>query len=263
VPDAPQVLYNAIGPGYSRARTPDPRIASMLHAALGAADTVVNVGAGTGAYEPADRAVIAVEPSAVMLAQRLPRMAPAVGGRAEALPLPDRSVDAVLAVLTVHHWSDREAGLHECARVARERVVLLTWDPAADGFWLVQDYLPSFLALDRVEFPSLQFIRAAFGADVRVEVVPVPIPHDCKDGFLGAYWRRPASYLDPTVRASISSFARQDEAGVLRTNEALAQLAVDLGSGAWQARYSALAACETLDMGYRFVVAHLPQGESH
>jgi len=257
---APRELYDTIGRGYGRSRATDPRIEAVLHRALGGAGTVANVGAGTGSYEPTDRAVIAIEPSSVMLAQRPPGSAPAIRARAEALPLADRSVDAVLAVLTLHHWSDREAGLRECARVARQRVVILTWDPATDGFWLVRDYLPAFLAMDRVQFPELGSIRAALGADVAMEVMPLAIPQDCTAGFLGAFWRRPAAYLDAGVRAGISSFARQEGSDAAETAAGLARLGADLASGAWIARYGAMASSETLDVGYRVVVARLPQG---
>jgi SAM-dependent methyltransferase len=198
-------VYDTIGRGYAQQRRPDPRIAAQVTAALGGACSVLNVGAGAGSYEAQDRRVVAVEPSAVMLAQRTPSAAPAVQARAEALPFPDRAFDAVMAVLTLHHWADRARGLAECARVARERVVLLTWDPAADGFWLVQDYFPEFMEADRRQFPGIPVYVEAFGQSARVQVAPVPVPRDCVDGFLGAYWARPEAYLDPAVRAGISS----------------------------------------------------------
>ena len=259
-PSASGDLYDTIGRGYGRSRRTDPRIAAVLHRALGDARSVANVGAGTGSYEPEDRAVIAIEPSGVMLAQRAPGSAPAVRARAEALPLADRSVDAVMAILTLHHWSDREAGLRECARVARTRLVVLTWDPDSNGFWLVRDYLPAFLALDRAQFPRVETIGAALGDDVRIEAVPLAVPRDCTAGFLGAYWRRPEAYLDPAVQAGISSFARQEPNDAAETNEGLARLRADLASGAWADRYGAIASGETLDVGYRVVVARLGQG---
>jgi SAM-dependent methyltransferase len=250
-------VYDAIGRGYARQRRPDPRIAARVTAALGAARTVLNLGAGAGSYEPADRTVVAAEPSAVMLAQRLPGAAPAVQARAEALPFTDRVFDAVMPVLTLHHWADRAGGLAECARVARERVVVLTWDPGSAGFWLVQEYLPGFLALDRRQFPAMDALRAAlgdaFGPGTRVEVTPVPIPRDCVDGFLGAYWARPAAYLEPAVRAGISSFARAELAPEVAAG--LERLHADLASGTWEARHGALRAADALDVGYRIVVA--------
>lgn len=242
-------LYDSIGHGYARQRRPDPRIAAQLTAALGDAAWVLNVGAGAGSYEPTGRRVVAVEPSAVMLAQRPPGAAPAVRARAEALPFADGAFDATMAVLTIHHWGDRTRGLQECARVARERVVLLTWDPSADAFWLSRDYVPSFAEADRALFPAMADYAGALGRPVRVEVVPVPVPRDCIDGFLGAWWARPAAYLDGKVRAGISSFSRPGwEAG-------LARLAADLASGEWDARNGHLRDAEALDVGYRLVVA--------
>lgn len=245
--------YDTIGQRYSRQRRSDPRLAARLRAALGPARSVLNVGAGAGSYEPEERFTIAAEPSAVMLAQRPRGAAPAVRARAEELPFADRAFDAVLAVLTVHHWIDQAAGLAECARVARQRVVLFTWDPASAGFWLVQEYLPAFLALDRAQFPSMDALAAAFGPDVHVTATTVPIPHDCIDGFLGAFWRRPEAYLDPTVQAGISSFPRVPEAV-----KQLEGLRADLASGAWQVRHDALLTRVELDIGYRLVVACLP-----
>jgi SAM-dependent methyltransferase len=244
--------YDAIGRGYARQRRPDPRIAARLHDALGGARTVLNVGAGAGSYEPAERRTVAAEPSAVMVAQRPADAAPAVRARAEALPFADGSFDAVMGVLTFHHWADQAAGVAECVRVARGRVVLLTWDPDAEPFWLVRDYLPGFQALDRAQFPPLAALPALFGAGARVEVAAVPVPHDCADGFLGAFWRRPAAYLDAAVQSGISSFAR-----VPGASAGLERLGADLASGAWARRHRALLDRDALDVGYRLVVAHL------
>lgn len=247
----PPADYDVIGHGYGEPRRSDPRISARLALALGDAGSVLNVGAGAGSYEPGDRAVVALEPSSVMLRQRPRGAAPAVRGRAEALPFADASFDVVLGVLTVHHWTDRVLGLAECARVARDRVVLLTWDPAAPGFWLVTDYVPEFLALDRRQFVAMESYETAFGPDARVQISPLPIPHDCQDGFLGAYWARPAAYLDARVQAGISSFAHG------AWGPGLERLRADLASGAWRARYGHLLAADTLDIGYRVVVAHL------
>lgn len=245
-------LYDTIGRRYARGRRPDPRIAAQLTAALGDARSVLNVGAGTGSYEPPDRRVVAVEPSAVMLAQRPHGAATAVQARAEALPFPDQSFDAVMAVLTLHHWADRARGLAECARVARRRVVLLTWDPAAEPFWLLRDYFPDFVVADRQAFPPMSAYTEAFGPRAQVEVAAVPIPRDCVDGMLGAYWARPAAYLDAAVRAGMSSFTRPG------TEAGLAQLHSDLATGVWQARHGHLLAADAMDVGYRLVVAQLP-----
>jgi SAM-dependent methyltransferase len=239
--------YDAIGAAYAKQRRPDPRIASAIDAAIGDARTVVNVGAGTGSYEPVRCQVVAVEPSAVMLAQRAPGSAPVVQGVAESLPFRDRSFDVALAVLTIHHWSDQRRGLAECARVARRRVVLFTADPTSTGFWLVDEYFPEMLAVDRTLLPSFDTIERVLGA---IEVYPVPVPADCVDGFLGAYWRRPAAYLDPSVRGGISSFARKQNFA-----PGLARLERDLKSGVWNERHADLLEREELDIGYRLVVA--------
>jgi SAM-dependent methyltransferase len=239
-------FYDIIGRTYGGHRHADPRIARIIHAALGDAETVVNVGAGAGSYEPTDRSVVAVEPSSVMIAQRPASAAPVVQGSAELLPFADNAFDAAMAILTVHHWSDRRAGLAEMRRVARDRVVVLTWDPGHPGFWLVRDYFPDLIEFDRRIFPEPAELEAALG---RVEVSVVPIPHDCVDGFLGAYWRRPAAYLDEGVRAGISTFARIGDisAGIER-------LRADLESGQWAVRNAELLRVEELDVGYRLVV---------
>ncbi len=207
MPEPTHSLYDAIGRRYAQQRRADPRIAAQLIQALGDAYTVLNVGAGSGSYEPHDRQAIAVEPSAVMVAQRPADAAPVVRARAEALPFADRAFDAVTAILTLHHWTDRARGFAECARVARRRIVLLTWDPDADLFWLVRDYLPAFAEIDKRQFPPMADYTTAFGADMRVTTAAVPIPRECADGFLGAYWARPAAYLDPAVQSGISSFS--------------------------------------------------------
>ncbi len=181
-------LYDSIGTNYRRFRRPDPRIQRVLLRALDGLGTVVNVGAGTGSYEPRDRFVVAVEPSMVMIRQRSQEAAPAVQATATDLPFRDGSFDGSLAILTIHHWEDWRRGLRELVRAARRRVVVLTWDPSAEGFWLVEDYFPEILRIDRQIFPGLEALREELG-HIRVE--PVAIPHDCTDGFLGAYLRRP------------------------------------------------------------------------
>ena len=238
-------LYDTIGIDYAQLRKPDPRIAAQIERALGAARTVLNVGAGTGSYEPADRDVVALEPSAEMISQRPPGAAPAVQGSAGTIPFPDRSFDAVMGVLTIHHWPDQQQGIREMCRVARERVVLLTFDPAARP-WLT-DYLPELATLDEAAMPSLETLSDWLGP---IAVEPVMVPHDCTDGFLYAYWRRPAAFLDPRIRKGSSSFWKieQAEAGFVR-------LAEDLANGAWEQRYGALLTEDSYDAGYRLVVS--------
>lgn len=239
-------IYDTIGIDYAHLRRPDARIAARIEAALGAARTVLNVGAGSGSYEPKDREVTALEPSTEMIRQRPPGSAPVVQGSAEALPFPDQSFDAAMAVLTVHHWSDQRRGLAELRRVSRGPVVILTYDPAFRGFWLADDYLPELTALDDAAMPPLSLYREVLGA---VEVSAVPIPHDCTDGFLCAYWRRPAAYLDARVRAAMSSFHLID------AQDGLARLEADLASGEWKRKHSQVLVEDAMDLGYRLVVA--------
>jgi SAM-dependent methyltransferase len=212
--------------------------------------TVVNVGAGAGSYEPEDLDVVAVEPSEVMIAQRPEGAAPVVRAVAEELPFEDGSFDAAMAVLSDHHWSDRARGIAEMRRVAA-RVVILTFDPATiDDTWLVNEYLPCAADIMTDAFQLEEIVEYMGGA--RVE--PVPIPHDCTDGFLHAYWRRPHAYLDPQVRAGISAFAQMDDE---RVEEGLARLRADLESGAWERRHADLLEFEEIDRGYR-LLAHPP-----
>lgn len=244
--------YDTIGTSYARRRQPDPRIAAALHEALGNAATILNVGAGAGSYEPADsRSMTALEPSWVMIRQRPRSAAPVVQGRVESLPFRSDTFEAVMGVLTVHHWQDRARGFAECNRVCTSggRLVFLTIDSTVqESFWLFR-YWPEILELDRRIFPTLSEFRTTFAA---VENRAVPIPYDCSDGFLGAYWRRPEAYLDPTVRASMSGFARIEPRAVDR---GVAELHADLESGHWHSRYAPLLRAAALDIGYRIVVA--------
>jgi SAM-dependent methyltransferase len=252
-------LYDAIGATYSATRAEDPRIAAAIRRALGDSTSVVNVGAGTGNYEPADMAVIAVEPSQRMIDQRAPNRAPALLGAAERLPVEDRAADAALAVLSDHHWSDRHAGLCELRRVARRRVVVINADPLlADLFWLTRDYLPSFHDLVPACFTTPGAWRASLEAALgRVTVRPLPVPHDCRDGFYQAWWRRPEAYLSAEVRANTSVFQRLDPADV---QHAIERLQADIASGAWARSNSRLLNRRELDVGLRIAVAELSDG---
>jgi SAM-dependent methyltransferase len=243
-------LYDEIGLGYRDYRRPDPRVAAAITRALNRTDTVVNVGAGSGSYEPSDRRVVAVEPAMTMIRQRRAGSAPVVQASATDLPFRDEGFAAALAILTVHHWPDREGGLDELARVARQRVVVVTWDPASAGFWLTDDYFPDLFAIDRRIFPTMEDFRRVLGP---IEVEPIPIPHDCVDGFLGAYWRRPHAYLDARVRGAISTFAKLHEAG--RDLEGLERLRRDLGAGTWTRRHGDVLTRSEIDLGYRIVIA--------
>jgi SAM-dependent methyltransferase len=240
-------LYDTIGVTYTMTRSTDPRIAAQIWAALGDARTVLNVGAGTGSYEPTDRRVVAVEPSAVMRAQRPRNAAPCVDAVAENLPFADDAFDAAMAIATVHHWRDPIAGLGEMRRVAR-RVVVFTFDfSGLNAFWLIRDYLPEFAAT-LAGYPSLaEQVRAIGG---RIE--PVLIPWDCADGFFEAYWRRPEAYLDADVRRGISVWTKLGgdvEQRVVR------RLRADLSSGRWVQRNGDLLELDVADVGIRLLIA--------
>jgi SAM-dependent methyltransferase len=245
--------YDRIGLGYAAVRQPDPRIAARVEAALGDAETVLNVGAGAGSYEPADREVTAVEPSRLMISQRPPGAAPAVQASAESLPFEDGSFDAAMAMITVHHWRDLGAGLAEMARVARRRVLVLTFDPAplAD-LWLV-GYFPRAFEIHSEFMPPLDEIAAALGGEVTVEAVP--IPRECTDGFFFALWDRPELHLDPEVRrASTVWHVMEPE----RIESGVAELRADLESGRWDELHGHLRErTAELDLGLRLLVAEL------
>jgi SAM-dependent methyltransferase len=244
--------YDRIGGGYSLTRREDPRFAAAIHRALGDARSVVNVGAGAGSYEPRDRHVIPIEPSEVMAAQRPPTLAPAIRANSGALPLRDASADAAMAVLTIHHWDDdRERGVREMRRVARDTVVILTYDPMIIGeLWLTRDYLPEVLELDRRTFPSLESLVGWLGGSTRIEVVPVP--SDTPDWMLGSFWAHPERVLDERARNATSGFARMDASVVERV---VATVRRDLESGAWDERYGHLRRLAALDIGLRLVVS--------
>jgi SAM-dependent methyltransferase len=239
-----RTTYDTIGVNYSNLRKPDPRIELIIAGALGSAKTVLNVGAGAGSYEPSDRSVTALEPSSEMIGQRGESAVPVVRGYAEILPFADQSFDASMAVLTVHHWTDQAKGLREMRRVTRGPIVIVTYDPSHQGFWLA-DYLPALVTLDEAQMPEMTEFEAWLGP---VEVTPIPIPHDCADGFLSAYWRRPAAYLDANIRKAISCFWTLGDISV-----ALAKLESDLDSGAWAQRYADLLDLDAHDCGYRLV----------
>jgi SAM-dependent methyltransferase len=242
------IVYDSIGTGYTLGRREDPRIAAQLAAALGDSGPVVNVGAGTGSYEPSDRDVVAVEPSAVMIAQRPPHAAPAVRAAAEALPFADRSFGAAMAVLTIHHWTDKPRGLAELRRVARGPVVIFSGgDRALNTSWWLHDYFPTMreLVFQRSYLPER--IAEVLGP---VELIPVPIPADCADGFEAAYWRRPEAILDPAVWQATSALSLISDAD---RDAGMRRLAADLDRGEWDRRYGHLRSLSELDLGYRII----------
>ncbi|MBN1614635.1 MAG: class I SAM-dependent methyltransferase [Deltaproteobacteria bacterium] len=241
-----KALYDSIGKRYRSHRLPDRRIAAILFRELANASTIVNIGAGGGAYEPDDKEVIAVEPSRVMIDHRRGRKAAVVQARAEALPFRQNAFDCAMAVLTIHHWSDIERGLQEALRVAKRKVVLLTWVGFPSHFWLL-DYLPQIRSIDEPMFPTMEQLASWMGS---LRSIVVPIPHDCTDGFLCAYWRRPGAYLDQGVRSAISTFSR-----VRDIEEGLERLKADVAAGLWLERYGDLLEKKEIDLGYRVVVS--------
>jgi len=241
--------YDTIGRNYTAHRRADPRWEAVVSARLGAADRILNVGAGTGSYEPSGRAVVAVEPSTVMLSQRPDGSAPAVRASAAALPVRAGWAEVVMAILTVHHWDDWARGLDELCRVAPRRVVLAIDFEQHAKFWLLREYLPEVLAHTLRCRPSADVIADAIGA---TECLELPAFRDLQDGVLGAHWSRPEAYLDPTVRANNSGTALADQ---VSTAKGIARLQADLASGAWHGRHADLLTRESIDMGYRLLVS--------
>lgn len=241
--------YERHAHGYTRHRRSDPRIEARIHAALGDARTVLNVGAGSGSYEPADRWVLAVEPSASMRAQRPPGSAPVIAARAEALPLDDDAVDAAMACVTIHHWEPPAAGLAELRRVARGPVVVFTFELDSLPAWQ-REFLREGIELERPRFPALDDIATALGGRTRIESVPTPA--DCADGFFEAFWSRPEALLDPSIRASQSMWALLEPGLEERIVD---RLAGALSSGAWDAEHGRLREMDQFDGALRLVIS--------
>ena len=244
-----QPIYNKIGSRYARTRQTDPRIANQIHRELAGAKRIINIGAGTGSYEPEHADLVALEPSDKMIAQRHPESHPVVQGYAESLPFEANSFSHAMTVLSMHHWHDRPRAFRDISRITTEKFVALTWDPGADTFWLTRDYFPGFHTMDLEIFPSLDELSAYF-EDVSMR--PVLIPEDCQDGFLAAFWKRPEAYLDPAVQRAISTFSKTEN-----LREPLKRLEQDLASGKWHEINSELHDMATLDAGYRLVTARI------
>jgi SAM-dependent methyltransferase len=243
--------YDEIGTGYAQRRRDDPRLAAPLHVALGDARRVLNIGAGSGSYEPKDRQVVALEPSSVMIRQRRAGLAPVIQGQAESMPFATESFDAVMTVLSAHHWSDRQAGFAELRRVARRRVVL-TFDPEVHNQMWLMDYLPEIRNLRSASGVSIDEVVSGVG---RGTVTVLPVPYDCRDGMTVAFWRRPEAYLDPGVRLGSSALRELDSKPLER---GLARLDRDLRNGAWARRYGHLLELDEFDCGLRLVVGQGP-----
>ncbi|MEM9565641.1 MAG: class I SAM-dependent methyltransferase [Actinomycetota bacterium] len=242
-------LYQSISTTYDTIRREDERVARRIHDAVGDAERVINVGAGTGNYEPRDRPVVAVEPSSDMIAKRRPGAAPSVQAIAEALPFGSGVFDAAMASLTLHHWRDRQRGLAEMRRVARRQVLFL-FDPVETyRFWAI-DYWPTALELpSEQDLPSPTDLGEILDV-VAVEVVPVPF--DCTDGFGAAFWGRPEAYLEPDVQQGMSWLAQLPDEELAA---GAARLRADLDSGRWDERNGHLRHLPELDVGYRLVIA--------
>lgn len=249
-----QPAYDRIGRGYANTRRGDPRIAAQIDSALREARSVLNVGAGAGSYEPTDREVAAVEPSGEMIAQRPPGAAPVVQGRAESLPFEDDSFDAAMAVLTAHHWPDLKAGLREMRRVARQRVVVVTFDSEAlESLWISADYFPEMLELGRPSGASSGNLVTMLPAATSS---PIPVPRDCEDHFFAALWARPELFFDEEVVRPMWVWQSISEESKRAGRK---RLAADLESGAWEQSYGYLRRKGELDVGLRLVVSDLPQ----
>jgi hypothetical protein len=246
--------YNTRGHTYTQERRPDPRIAALVHQGLGSARTVLNIGAGAGSYEPMDRYVLAIEPSPTMRAQRPAHLTPAIEGVAEHLPLDDQSVDASMAMITVHQWKDHKKGLSELQRVTRGNIVVLTFDgEALDRFWLV-DYAPELIAAERRRYPAIDLICELLGGKTEVQTVPVPI--DCVDGFTEAFYARPERFMDASVRRSQSAWGFVDGQVEERFVKALGE---DLQSGAWDKKYGKWRQQPFFEGSLRLIVSRPPR----
>lgn len=240
-------IYDTIGADYSVTRSTDPAIAQQLYAELAGATRIVNIGAGTGSYEPEQFDLVAVEPSAKMIAQRKVGSHPVEQAFAEELPFADNSFSHAMTVLSMHHWTDRPRAFREINRVTTEKFVAITWDPDAEPFWLTRDYFPEIHEMDRQIFPDLAELQEHFD---NVRMRPLLVPSDCQDGFFAAFWQRPHAYLRPDVRQAMSPFAK-----VQNLSAGLQRLEADLADGAWAKRNQALWALPALDVGYRLIAA--------
>lgn len=246
-----KAIYDDIGTGYSVTRCTDPQIAAQLYPELAGAGRILNIGAGTGSYEPDNVDLIAVEPSAEMIAQRKPGAYPVEQAYAEQLPFAGNSFSHVMTILSMHHWQDKAKAFREINRVATDTFIAITWDPQAEPFWLTRDYFPDIHKQDQAIFPCIDGLKDYFDD---VQVKPLLIPALCQDGFFAAFWKRPAAYLDPDVRRATSPLAKLPESDVR-----LQRLADDLASGEWKRRNQALLNLYGLDVGYRLVTARIRQ----
>ena len=246
-------IYDKIGINYSVSRCTDPQIAKQLYSELQGATRIINIGAGTGSYEPANVDLVAVEPSSKMISQRELGSHRVVKAFAEKLPFENNSFSHAMTILSMHHWESKELAFGEINRVTTEKFIAITWDPKSHPFWLTRDYFPEIHAMDVRIFPELEELADNFD-DVKIS--PVQIPSDCKDGFLAAFWKRPEAYLSNTVRQSISTFSKLEH-----LSEGLEKLEEDLASGAWLTNNHATLDSPSLDVGYRIISAKVKNAE--
>jgi SAM-dependent methyltransferase len=246
-------IYDEIGINYSVTRCTDPEIAKQLYSELDAAIRIVNIGAGTGSYEPENMQLVAVEPSAEMISQRKTGSYPVEKAFAEKLPFENSSFSHAMTVLSMHHWENRPLAFSEINRVATEKFVAITWDPESEPFWLTRDYFPEIYEMDKRIFPGLEELNDHFD---EVQVNPLKIPGDCKDGLFAAFWKRPEAYLSSRVRQSTSPFSK-----VKNLSEGLHRLEEDLASGLWAKNNHAILDSSSLDVGYRVISARVKNTE--
>ena len=246
-----KAIYDEIGTGYSVTRCTDPKIAKQLNAELDGASRIINIGAGTGSYEPADFNLVAVEPSEKMISQRKPGSHPVEQAYAEKLPFEENSFSHAMTVLSMHHWENPALAFSEINRVASDKFVAISWDPTADPFWLTKDYFPEIFEKDKCIFPQLRSLSDHFDD---VNISPLPIPSDCKDGLLAAFWKRPQAYLSSGVRQSTSAFFN-----LANLAQGLKKLENDLASGVWPENNEAILGLSSLDVGYRLITAKVRQ----
>ncbi len=247
-------IYNTIGSSYAQTRREDPQLYNRILTALEGMQTVVNIGAGTGSYEPRNLNVVAVEPSEVMVKQRKAGSAPAVKATADKLPFHDKSLDAAMTVLSIHHWHPHQLeGIKEMCRVARKRVVIVTIDQrVCSRMWLLADYLQEVAELDRLTFPCPETICDWLGSEAQIEVFP--ISRDTPDWTLMSFWAHPERVLDPVARSATSGFARQAEVVIQRV---VSNVRRDLENGVWEERYGHLRKLQEYDSGLRIITANL------
>ncbi len=244
-----KATYDTIGINYAQKRKSDPRIAAQILERLQGVERILNIGAGTGSYEPIDMNLVALEPSLEMIKQRSTDAHPVVQGTAESLPFEDGSFSHALTILSMHHWKDQAKAFQEINRVVRDKFIAISWDPKSAGFWFTRDYFPEVVEMDQANFPSIDILNEHFD-DVKVE--PLLIPEDCIDGFLAAYWKRPTAYLNEDVRNSISSFSKLDH-----IEGPLQQLEADIKNGVWQEKNQSILNQSELDAGYIIISASI------